>query len=719
VIVWRVRINNALAGSFAENLVITDILPPNMNQIAPTLPPAGQVFGTVTTTVIGGLNYVIWNLGDLPADGVPRDLLITGTINPTDTSTCDVDTFNQALALYGCDDGCRAEALTATARLRTRPELALSYNDLSNFNVCGDPMQIRVSVTGLPAYNVLLSHTIPSGYQFGGLISSTTIPSSTEYSNLSQTVVMTWAVLQPGNYDLFFTVTHAGGITAENVCVLPATTPNQSYLAFDDNSICLGTPPFSVTANPQLTIVQPALVVTKTPVLTTANDGQVITWLVEVANTSLAEARNVVVTDTVGPAFMTSTIDAGPGSDGAVPVISGTSIVWNLNAPLAVTVIPTVTRVISRYNEVNYAVSQTSTTQLVTTTVQTRTISSDTLYPVGETISGPVVITDQKLLYNQTTLREFLVDPPAEYSFTIPSPNFSIISQTVTESNGVITVTTIQTDTRQLVTTTVYYLYNFVSTRQQVLTPQLIIPAVWSATVTATVTDEGQLLQNRLAAQSGCDSGCASAVASTTAYVSLLSRFDKGPDEQRGTIGDRAVFSFTSSLGGNDFLYQNVVFTDALPAGLDYLDSVFTYTVDGDGSDGGPITSTAAPPQIITPGNNTDPSYLVWSLPALSGTVSFGAVITTVIRNIPTNTHGSVQTNTLYFAYNQPGTDYASSSAIPPGLRLWNQFLHVGKSYVTADSCQATLLADNFNSGTAAGWTATPSFTQSILLPPA
>ena len=92
---------------------------------------------------------------------------------------------------------------------------------------------------------------------------------------------------------------------------------------------------------------------------------------------------------------------------------------------------------------------------------------------------------------------------------------------------------------------------------------------------------------NTVQASGACASGCTYATGSDTAFVTLLTNFDKGPAIQTGTIGSLAVFTFTTFLPDFDALYQNLTLTDTLPAGLGYVSSILTYTFDGDGNRAG------------------------------------------------------------------------------------------------------------------------------------
>ncbi len=558
-IVWRVLITNAAAAFKAKNVVISDVLPSNMSANTPT---ATSAVGTITTSA----GLVLWDVGILPADGFNRTLLITGTIDATDT--CEITTENLATLLYGCDSGCRALPITATAMLTgTIPALGLQFPDLTQFNVCGDPITITITNPGAKAFNVVLSDTLPSGYVYDGLISATTTPSGTFTADMSQTVVFTWAVLPAATTTtLVISVAHGGAATGANLCVSPTSGPNNVWLAFDDHPACSSTSAYSFTDNPAVTVVAPSVSIVKSPIFTVAEPGQVVEWVITMTNSSVAEARNMLVTDSVSAAFVD--FGASNGTFGEVPTLDTTNkvITWVLTTPL-------------------------------------------------------------------TSM------------------------------------------------------------------------AVWTAVVTATVGNTGTLLVNSVYAQGDCGADCTHTAISDTAYVSLVTDFDKGPPVQTDTIGSLAVFTFTASIDGLDFDYADITLTDTLPVGLAYLSSRLVYTVDADISSGGPTVTVKSAPDIINSSAGFSQSYLIWDLGSAPGIIFINATISTVITNVVTNTIGITMLNRIDLSYRQTSDNFTFAFSDTAQVDLEGPVLHIGKSYLTAHACSAILLAENFNDGLADGWT--------------
>ncbi len=234
--------------------------------------------------------------------------------------------------------------------------------------------------------------------------------------------------------------------------------------------------------------------------------------------------------------------------------------------------------------------------------------------------------------------------------------------------------------------------------------PALLPGGVFTALVTAMITTTGSN-RNVVTATSTCDSGCVTSTATDSAIVTLGDVFGKGPEVQTGTIGSLVVFTFTGATSDEDNIFNQVILTDVLPAGLGYVSAALTYTVDADGSQGGPITFTGVPP------SSTPAAYasgnVVWNLSTLTGTVQFSGVLTAVIQDIAEAYGGRQLINTLQLTFIDEGqagmlTDTAQVDVLEP-------ILHLGKSYQTSSACNGTLLSDNFNRADATpptGWSA-------------
>ncbi|MCS6773845.1 MAG: hypothetical protein NZ693_07025, partial [Thermoflexales bacterium] len=231
----------------------------------------------------------------------------------------------------------------------------------------------------------------------------------------------------------------------------------------------------------------------------------------------------------------------------------------------------------------------------------------------------------------------------------------------------------------------------------------------FTAIVTAVVTSTGTN-RNVITATAQCDTGCVSTVSTDTAYVSLGDLFAKGPVIQTGTIGSLVVFTFTAFSSDDENVFDQVILTDTLPAGLGYVAATLAYTIDVDGNQGGSTTFTnvvpTSAPASLASGN------IVWNLGTLTGAVQINGVVTAVIQNVPTQTFdGARLTNTLRLTFVDDGQTGTLTATAP--VDVLEPLLHLGKTYITPSGCSGTLLIDNFNAPLS-GWNAVANTWNSV-----
>ncbi len=234
--------------------------------------------------------------------------------------------------------------------------------------------------------------------------------------------------------------------------------------------------------------------------------------------------------------------------------------------------------------------------------------------------------------------------------------------------------------------------------------PSLAPGGVFTALVTAVLTSSGEN-RNVITATSVCGSGCLSGAAGDIAYVTLGDVFDKGPAFQTATVGSLTVFTFTFYSSDVENIFESVILTDSLPAGLGYVSAALTYTWDVDGNQGGPVTVFNVPPDnapaLYGSGN------AVWNLGVLTGALDIDGVLTAVVQDVPAVFNGTLLTNTMRLSLLDDGQTSVVSDASP--VAVYEPLLHLGKTAMTATGCSATLMEDHFNRASAsppAGWTA-------------
>jgi len=318
-VVWTITVTNSSSAAPARDVIVTDTLPGNLVFWGATPGYSGPTPGS-----LGGV--VTWTLG-LINPGNTVVLTLTTVVSQPEGCTV-TDTYNTAEVAWGCPDGCRQSLPPVQATLRTRPvyDTPTLQTDIppNTINQCGGVLTVTLNNQGPPAYNVVLTDVLPTGFVYSGTLYASTSPSGV--ADLGGTVVYTWAVLPTGWTTITFEVVNSAG---SGGCAVPSG-PNVVTLAYDDDiADCYNTATYSTTATVDVDVVGPQLVVDKSPATFTAQVGQRVTWTVTVQNVGQGTAYNMAVTDVVASSF--SGVTATNGSDGSPPAVAGNAITWNPN----------------------------------------------------------------------------------------------------------------------------------------------------------------------------------------------------------------------------------------------------------------------------------------------------------------------------------------------------------------------------------------------------
>jgi uncharacterized repeat protein (TIGR01451 family)/fimbrial isopeptide formation D2 family protein len=315
-VVFTITVSNPGSAAPAREVVVTDTLPGNL------------VFQSATPgyTFSGGPpgGVLTWAF-DIITPGTSVVLTVTTVVSQPEGCTV-TDTVNAAEVAWGCPDGCRQSARSDLVTLRTRPVFDWPIIQTSippaTLHRCGGQITIILNNQGPPAYNVILTDTLPSGYVYSGTIGASTPPLG--IVDLGGTVVYTWSMLPTGLTTITLAVRNSVG---PGMCAVPSGS-NVITLTYDDDiPDCATTGPYSTTATQAINVVGPNLVVDKSPASLTAQVGQRITWTLRLTNTGTGAAYNVVVTDVVGSSFISVTATGGG-------VVAGNVVTWT-PAPIA------------------------------------------------------------------------------------------------------------------------------------------------------------------------------------------------------------------------------------------------------------------------------------------------------------------------------------------------------------------------------------------------
>ncbi|MDW8293309.1 MAG: LamG-like jellyroll fold domain-containing protein, partial [Anaerolineae bacterium] len=315
IVVFTVTVANASSAAPAQLLVVTDTLPANLVFQSATPGYSGASPGSLGGTIT-------WSL---PLLNPGSSAVFTVTTVVSQPQGCQItDTFNAASVSWGCPDGCRLTLPAQQVRIRTRPvfdapnitpEIAPSA-----LNVCGGLITLTLRNDGPPAYNVVLTNALPSGYVYSDTVSSSTLPSGT--TNLGSSVVYTWLVLPSGVTTLTLRVRNAN---TSGACAVVGGTFSATLLYDDDVPDCPNSGPYTATASLNASAQSPNLIVSKSPSFRIGAVGQTVTWTIRITNTGSGTAFNVRITDVVGSSFVNVT-----GTNGAV--VSGNTLTWTLSA---------------------------------------------------------------------------------------------------------------------------------------------------------------------------------------------------------------------------------------------------------------------------------------------------------------------------------------------------------------------------------------------------
>ncbi|HEY75553.1 MAG TPA: DUF11 domain-containing protein [Thermoflexia bacterium] len=315
-VLWVITVTNGASAGTAYQVLVTDTLPWN------------AVFVTATTPVTGpdSSGTLTWSLGTL-APGATAVVTVSTVVSTPEG--CDpVDTVNAAAVSWGCPTGCRSPWQTTQALLRTRPVYRTA--DLrvapTGVHLCEDVLTITLDNQGTPAYNGVLTATLPAGLVYSETL-SISAPADVTPSPGDNPAVWRWttSALPTGPTTIVIRVRN-DAFTGDCLNWSGSVVLDLNY---DDVSVCPSTGPYATTRSIPLTRLYPVLQVDKQPTQQTADVGDWITWTITVRNTGSGIAYNVLVTDVVEGNYVGVT--ATVGSDGAPPTVAGNVITWAPN----------------------------------------------------------------------------------------------------------------------------------------------------------------------------------------------------------------------------------------------------------------------------------------------------------------------------------------------------------------------------------------------------
>ncbi len=585
-VVWEVDVEN-IGTQRCTNLFVTDTVPLTYFQITAASP------GSITTT-----DTAVWGSGGglTLTVGEIKTFVVTSTISNT---VCLLSADNLAEASYGCNatEECPPVAFVDTASVQTRPLVELVQSG-GNLSTCGGTITVTLTNNGPPAHDVTITDTLPSKFVYESMVSATTWP-STRPADGNNVAVWTWTgdtyTLPTGQSTLVFRVRQND---TSGICTDPGeSVTNTVDILYDD--ACTDSGPYTVTAtNNNIGVTTAVLAVDKSPLKQVSDVNKVVSWTLRVDNTGTGPVPNIVVTDVLASNF--GSVSAGPGSytggGSNAPVIVGNTITWT----------PAITLPVGG-----------SWTAVVSATLLASGQNTNTVEAVGSCSAGCVYDSDTDLSY--VTLLERFDKVPAVQTDTIGANVVFTISMLLSDHDGLYEDTTL--------TDTLPTGLGYISSTLTVIEDQDVStggPFTATVTPTGTVPSVGQ--SGNLVWQLGNLSGTVQITGVVTAVIQNIASNQDGvvrtnqvelaylQDGQDYVFTDTAdvpivepyltivkTVSPTSARPGDTVFYNlsiyhpsspapivpayNVIVTDVVPAGLNYLPGSLEQT-------SGPVATT-------------------------------------------------------------------------------------------------------------------------------
>ena len=514
--------------SAAKNVVLTDVLPPEVSFVDATPAP---------TSVAG--NTATWNLGDLAA-GASVTVTINVTVDATagtatNTASATTDSVEGGEGVANNDDSCSSAVKS--------PDVVVSKQCPVDM-IAGDPASYTVTVSNAgtsAAKNVVLTDTLPAQVSF---VSATPAPTSVSGS------VVTWNLgdLAAGGsvvITINVTVDATAGTATNTAAATTDSVEGGEGVANNDDSC-------------SSTVKSPDVVVSKEcPVDMIA--GTQASYTVTVSNAGTSPARNVVLTDTLPSEVSFESATPAPTS------VSGSVLTWNLGDLAAGgSVVVTI-----NVNVDATAGTATNTASATTDSVEGGDGTANNSASCSSTVKSPDVVVAKECPV------DMIAGDPASYTVTVSNAGTSaatnvVLTDTLPAEVSFVSATPAPTSVSGSVLT--WSLGDLAAGGSVTITINVTVDATaGTATNTASATTDsvegGEGTANNSAS-------CSSTVKSPDVVVSKDCPIDM-------IAGDDASYTVTVSNAGTSAA-RNVVVTDVLPPEVSFVSATPAPTsVDG------------------------------------------------------------------------------------------------------------------------------------------
>ncbi len=633
--------------------------------------PLANILFTPTVTTIPGGQLLTWDVASF-ASGTPQydvltqrdgeDLITIEFQVDSDCTSIDAAVQSEASALDICNLPLSTTEDSRSVRVDT-PQLAVdkiagNLSEPSGNTAPTFPERIYASVGDSVAFTITVSNIGDASVT--NLFVTDTLPVNISATTVSPvgnigTGTVDWGTAGGLTLDVGATETFIiTGTVTNAACTIDGINTAEATYGCSTTDICLTTP-----------VSDDAIVQTQPVLNVTSNTADLLTcggiMTVTIQNDG-PPALDVILTDTLPAPYIYDSMISATTTPTTTPTSGDNPAVW------AWTSLPT------RQSVLVFKVRTSSTTGVCTSPASPvanqvdigYTDSCSTTPPYTTAQSASLAVEAPDIIVSKTPTQQTAnVGDAVTWTLTITNVGTAIapnIQVTDTLSSSFIAPTATNGSGGNEATTA------NIAGNVITWTPPFTLPVggVWTAQVSAQLQASGQNT-NTVEAVGSCGAGCVYDSASAYAHVTLLARFDKGPDIQTKTLGSEVAFTFTAELTDEDAIYDNLTITDTLPVGLGYLSSVVTMTYDLDGSSGGPNTlvwtSPSVSPGVLTPPSSHPSGDVVWNLGNVQGTGLITGVIRTVVQDVATNQQGTRLTNTIGMTYFDDGHLYTYADA--------------------------------------------------------
>ncbi|WP_048144495.1 DUF7507 domain-containing protein [Methanothrix harundinacea] len=281
---WKIYVTNTGSGT-AYNVTVNDTLDSDLSYVSSRIDGSAD---PANTTVVDA-NHVLWSLGDMPPKKqrvIEMDATLVGCENLN----------NRVQAVWGCgDEECQTPVTDSSVVLLVDGQLLISRHDAEPIDDCGDNSSFLIVVrngAGPTLYNVSVKEALPAGIEY--------VPGSSQVAGGSTTSTnfsggdLEWRFDQPEGWPPGKSVTITFDV---NVTSDPCEFVGGEAVVQVNYTTPCGAAGASIKSEILVEETDPHVSITKTPELTRAGFGRIVTWTIYLYSNGGDPATNVTLFD--------------------------------------------------------------------------------------------------------------------------------------------------------------------------------------------------------------------------------------------------------------------------------------------------------------------------------------------------------------------------------------------------------------------------------------